>query len=114
MRRFKLFLALVATLLVTLVAAVSASAYLHLANAQSYAVQHTWTTFCNSSSYWCWRYPFADGWYQRINDSYVRVEIQVGKRGYSKLCYRVFAVKGSDAAPYISTDGSWPYWNCPV
>lgn len=93
--------------------AAKAQAYLHVANAQSYAVNHVWVSFCNQSSYWCWRYPYATGWYQRISDSYVRVEIAVGRRGYSRHCTRVFAVRGSDGSPYITSDGSAPYYSCP-
>jgi hypothetical protein len=87
------------------VAVAEASAYLHVANAQNYARAHVYATFCDSSSYWCPTYPWATGWYDRITDSYVRVEIEVRRRN-SGDCYRTFAVHGSDANPYITTDGS--------
>lgn len=96
------------TFLLTLALAASASAYLHVANAQNYARAHVWRTFCN---YNCLSYPSATGWYSRINDNYVRVEIVARKSGYG-TCYRVFAVRGNDGSEYITTDGSAPYYSC--
>lgn len=90
--------------------AASAQAYLHVANATDYARGHVWRTFCNYGNN-CSYYPVGTGWYQRISDSYVRTEIKVYRYGYG-TCTRVFAVRGSDAAPYITTDGSAPYYTC--
>jgi hypothetical protein len=83
--------------------ATAASAYLHVADAQHYAEAHMWKSFCNYGSN-CGSYPAPTGWYDRISDSYVRVEVWAWSKG--KQCSRVFAVHGSDSSPYITTDGS--------
>lgn len=111
MRKLALLGAALVALVLSLVVAASASAYLHVANAQNYARAHVYATFCDSSAYWCPTYPWATGWYDRITDSYVRVEIAVNRRN-SGTCTRVFAVRGSDANPYITSDGSFPYYAC--
>ena len=115
MTKVKLLLTGVLSMLFTFLAVASASAYLHLANARSYAVNHVWETApCYQSSYTCWRYPFYTAYYQRLSDSKVRVEIGLGWRSCSttKYAYRVFAVQGSDANPSITSSGSAPYWSC--
>lgn len=112
--KFKLLFTAVLTALMSLAAVASASAYLHVANARSYVVNHVWVSApCYQSSNNCWRYPFPTNWYDRISDSYVRVEIAVGIHGYPNHCYRVYAVHGSDASPYITSAGSAPYFSCP-
>lgn len=95
-------------LLGMLIATASASAYLHVATAQNYAKTHVWNSWCGGQ---CRAFPSETGWYDRINDSYVRVEVTAYRYG-SGQCYRVFAVRGSDSAPYITSDGSAPYYTC--
>lgn len=110
MRKLSILLSLVALLLMLVVTA-SASAYLHVANATNYAAAHSWSTFCSSSYSLCPSYPWGTGWYDRGSDSYVRVEIMV-RRYDNVYCHRVFAVRGSDASPYISGAESAQYWSC--
>lgn len=102
---------LLATGMLLLTAAVAVAAYLHLANAQTYAKQHAWTVFCGSSSRTCPNYPNATGWYQRVSNTKVRVEIHVYRAG-SGNCYRIFAVTGDDSSPQITSDGSSAFWSC--
>lgn len=112
-RATKALLLAAAVLAATAVAAFGLG-YLHVANAQSYAVNHVWVSSpCNQSSAKCWRYPYATGWYERINNNKVRVEIAVGIAGHSKLCTRVFAVIGDDNSPSVTSNGSSPYYYCP-
>lgn len=87
------------------------AAYVHVANAQVYARQHAWKTFCSSSSYYCPTYPWATGWYSRVSNTEVRVEVATDRRG-SGRCYRIFDVRGDDSNLYISTSGSSAYWAC--
>jgi hypothetical protein len=111
MRKFRLLLATLLAVIFSVVGAASASAYLHVYNAQNYASGHVWRTFCNSSYAYCPRFPNETGWYQRISSNEVRVEIHVTKYGYGS-CYRVFDVRGNDGSEYISTAGSAPYYAC--
>lgn len=111
MRKLRILFGAMIALVLSLVAVASASAYLHLANAQNYAAAHMWSSFCNNSTNYCTGYPWATGWYSRVNDSYVRVGVAVGTYT-SGTCSRVFAVRGSDSSPYITSDGSSPYYTC--
>lgn len=97
--------------LLLVAAAVAVAAYLHVANAQTYAKQHAWKVFCGSSSATCPNYPNATGWYQRVSNTKVRVEIHVYRTGQGN-CYRIFAVVGDDTSPQITSDGSSAYWAC--
>lgn len=104
-------LVIIAVVLGAIGVASAHAAYVHVANAQTYSKQHAWTTFCSSSSYWCPSYPNATGWYQRISNTEVRVEVHVNRRS-SGSCYRIFDVRGDDSSLRISTDGSSAYWAC--
>lgn len=104
-------------LVILMVWVAQASAYLHVADARSYAVSHVWFSApCYQSSYTCWRYPFPTSWYERLSDSSVRVEIALGYRACSatRHSYRVFGVVGSDSSPSINSGTSFPYWRCPA
>jgi hypothetical protein len=85
--------------------------YLHVYTAQNYAAAHVWRTFCGSNANTCPSYPTATGWYDRITNNYVRVEIRVRSRSNGN-CTRVLAVRGDDDNPYITSDGSFPYYMC--
>jgi hypothetical protein len=98
-------------LVLSLVVVASASAYLHVYNATSYASNHVWATFCNSRVSTCYTYPSGTGWYDRISDTYIRVQIQVDRYGNGH-CIRTFAVHGNDGSEYITSDGSSPYYTC--
>lgn len=111
MKKFLFILTFMVALVGTpAVHAQDAEAYLHVANAQNYARAHMWKTLCNYGNS-CSYYPAATGWYQRINDNYVRVEVRSYVYGRG-TCYRVFAVRGNDGSEYITTDGSSPYYYC--
>jgi hypothetical protein len=101
---------LVVALLATGVAVAWALGYLHVYTAQQYASAHVWKTFCASNWNNCSTYPTGTGWYDRVTNNYVRVEIRVRSKG--QTCTRVFAVRGDDDNPYITTEGSFPYYFC--
>lgn len=110
--KHKKLLFILTPILTLLIVAVAYASYLHVSYAQNYARYHVFKTFCNSSYSTCPTYPWATGWYQRINNNYVRVEIAVRKSGTAGTCRRVFAVRGYDGAEYITSDGSSPYYYC--
>lgn len=101
---------LVVAALTTCVATAWALGYLHVYTAQQYAAGHVWRTFCASNYNNCPGYPSATGWYDRVTNNYVRVEIRVRTR--TQTCTRVLAVRGDDDGPYITSDGSFPYYVC--
>jgi ABC-type sugar transport system substrate-binding protein len=97
----KLLLAL--ALAFSLAAPATASAYLHVANAQSYAASHQWVHWCNYYTN-CYSMPVPTNWYQRIDSSHVKVEIKTYSRSYG-VCYRELWVQGSDESPSIYNGG---------
>lgn len=110
MRMLRILLAAVMLLLAT-AATAFALGYLHVYTAQNYAAAHAWAVFCQSNANNCPSYPVATGWYDRINNNYVRVEVRVYRRGTGN-CSRILAVRGDDDNPYITSDGSSAYWFC--
>lgn len=89
-----------------------AQAFLHVANAEAYAVDHAWraSTWCDYGNR-CSKYPAAIG-YTRRSDTRVDVNVRVyGYAGYSS-CQRVMYISGAtDSQAYVS--GANPYFVCP-
>lgn len=90
------------------VAPAKADAYLHVANAQTTAVNHVWYSGSPNCNQWqfCFQYPAA-GAYNRINDTAVDVRV----RGYFRAvpnawCTRWLYVRGSDPG-YIAGGTNW-------
>jgi vancomycin permeability regulator SanA len=99
-RRFTKSLLLAVAMLAVVVVA-TAFAYLHVANAQSYAVNHVRVHNCPNlggcSAVW------ATG-YNRISDNRVDVTVAANTYGHGR-CDRLLIVRGNDGSEYIDGGG---------
>jgi hypothetical protein len=104
-RAFKALTITAAVLVATAAVALAAGGYLHVANAQSYAIQHVWNSNCNALGGCS---SVSSTGYKRYGNTQVWVYIRAAT-GSHGICTRGLMVSGDDSTAHI-TDGS--LWAC--